>query len=178
MHTGERPWNDNPGHTGFQWPISPYLFKITTELLLMMDRKLWWIGNYEVSFGVIVFDLSDLISSDLAYFCKVICPFIWYCCPWVTLKGQFKVTQCHVFSGQTNKVSQTISKIDTWLLLIMCQLTHVCCHGRSAGKPLFVVEFLSRVSMGQTRPSPAQSLRYWITPVRIPPGTYYRLIVD
>ena len=28
-----------PGHTGFQWPISPNLFKITTELLLMMDRK-------------------------------------------------------------------------------------------------------------------------------------------
>ena len=25
--------------TGFQWPISPNLFKITTELLLMMDRK-------------------------------------------------------------------------------------------------------------------------------------------
>ena len=24
---------------GFQWPISPNLFKITTELLLMMDRK-------------------------------------------------------------------------------------------------------------------------------------------
>ena len=25
--------------TGFQWPISPNLFKITTELLLVMDRK-------------------------------------------------------------------------------------------------------------------------------------------
>ena len=25
--------------TGFQWPISPNLFKITTELILMMDRK-------------------------------------------------------------------------------------------------------------------------------------------
>ena len=25
--------------TGFQWPTSPNLFKITTELLLMMDRK-------------------------------------------------------------------------------------------------------------------------------------------
>ena len=25
--------------TGFQWPISPNLFKIPTELLLMMDRK-------------------------------------------------------------------------------------------------------------------------------------------
>ena len=25
--------------TGFQWPISPNLVKITTELLLMMDRK-------------------------------------------------------------------------------------------------------------------------------------------
>ena len=25
--------------TGFQWPISPNVFKITTELLLMMDRK-------------------------------------------------------------------------------------------------------------------------------------------
>ena len=25
--------------TGFQWSISPNLFKITTELLLMMDRK-------------------------------------------------------------------------------------------------------------------------------------------
>ena len=24
---------------GFQWPISPNLFKITTALLLMMDRK-------------------------------------------------------------------------------------------------------------------------------------------
>ena len=23
--------------TGFQWPISPNIFKITTELLLMMD---------------------------------------------------------------------------------------------------------------------------------------------
>ena len=29
----------NPDHTGFQWPISPNIFKITTELLLMMDRK-------------------------------------------------------------------------------------------------------------------------------------------
>ena len=29
----------NPGHTGFQWTISPNLFKITTELLLAMDRK-------------------------------------------------------------------------------------------------------------------------------------------
>ena len=29
----------NPGHTGFQWPISPNPFKTTTELLLMMDRK-------------------------------------------------------------------------------------------------------------------------------------------
>ena len=27
-------------HTSFQWPIPPNLFKITTELLLMMDRKL------------------------------------------------------------------------------------------------------------------------------------------
>ena len=25
--------------TGVQWPISPNIFKITTELLLMMDRK-------------------------------------------------------------------------------------------------------------------------------------------
>ena len=25
--------------TSFQWPISPNLFKITTVLLLMMDRK-------------------------------------------------------------------------------------------------------------------------------------------
>ena len=25
--------------TGFQWPISPNLFKITTELLLVMDRR-------------------------------------------------------------------------------------------------------------------------------------------
>ena len=25
--------------TGFQWPISPNLFKITRELLLVMDRK-------------------------------------------------------------------------------------------------------------------------------------------
>ena len=33
------PWKVNPGHTGFQWPISPNLFKITTELLLMIDRK-------------------------------------------------------------------------------------------------------------------------------------------
>ena len=32
--------------TGFQWPISPNPFKITTELL------------YEVSFGTIVFDLE------------------------------------------------------------------------------------------------------------------------
>ena len=29
----------NPGPIGFQWPISPNLFKITTKLLLMMDRK-------------------------------------------------------------------------------------------------------------------------------------------
>ena len=35
----EWPWKVNPGHTGFQWPISPSPFKITTELLLMMDRK-------------------------------------------------------------------------------------------------------------------------------------------
>ena len=27
--------------TPFQWPISPNLFTITTELLLMMDRKLY-----------------------------------------------------------------------------------------------------------------------------------------
>ena len=27
------------GHTSFQWPISPNLFKITTELLVVMDRK-------------------------------------------------------------------------------------------------------------------------------------------
>ena len=29
----------NPGHTGSQWPISPNIFKITTELLLVMHRK-------------------------------------------------------------------------------------------------------------------------------------------
>ena len=29
----------NPCQTGFQWPISPNLFKITTELLLVMNRK-------------------------------------------------------------------------------------------------------------------------------------------
>ena len=29
----------NPGHTGFQWPISPNLFKITTKIVLIMDRK-------------------------------------------------------------------------------------------------------------------------------------------
>ena len=39
--------------TRFQWPISPNLSKITTELLLMMDRK-----SYIVSFGAIVFDLE------------------------------------------------------------------------------------------------------------------------
>ena len=36
-------WSDleraNRGHLGFQWPISPNIFKITTELLLVMDRK-------------------------------------------------------------------------------------------------------------------------------------------
>ena len=40
--------------TGFQWPVSPNLFKITTELLLMMDRK----SYYDISFGAIVFDLE------------------------------------------------------------------------------------------------------------------------
>ena len=41
--------------TGFQWPmhVSQNLFKITTELLLMMNRK-----SYEVSFGAIVYDLE------------------------------------------------------------------------------------------------------------------------
>ena len=34
------------GHTGFQWPISPNLLKITTELLLMMDRKSYIWHNY------------------------------------------------------------------------------------------------------------------------------------
>ena len=29
----------DPGHTGFQWPIFRNLFKITTELLLMMDKE-------------------------------------------------------------------------------------------------------------------------------------------
>ena len=38
----------DPGPTGFQWSISPNLFNITTELLLVMDRK----------FGPIVFDLE------------------------------------------------------------------------------------------------------------------------
>ena len=38
--------------TGFQWAISPNLFKITTELLLVMDKK-----SCEVSFGAIVFVL-------------------------------------------------------------------------------------------------------------------------
>ena len=41
------------GDAGFQLPISPNLLKITTELLLMMDRK-----SYEFSFGAIVFDLE------------------------------------------------------------------------------------------------------------------------
>ena len=45
--------------TGFQWPLSPNLFKITTKLLLMMNRKsymkfhlaplsLTWRGQIEV----------------------------------------------------------------------------------------------------------------------------------
>ena len=31
--------NGQSDHTGFQWPISPNLFKITTGLLLMMDIR-------------------------------------------------------------------------------------------------------------------------------------------
>ena len=44
----------NPGQTGFQWPISQNLFKITTELLLMVDWK---------SYMMFPLTLSDLKSS-------------------------------------------------------------------------------------------------------------------
>ena len=54
----EWPWKVNPGHTGFQWPVSPNLFKITTELLLLMDRK-----SYEVLFGAIVLNSFLLIFT-------------------------------------------------------------------------------------------------------------------
>ena len=50
----EWPWKVNPGHTGFQRPISPNLIKITT-VTIDDGRKSY---NYEVSFGAVVFDLE------------------------------------------------------------------------------------------------------------------------
>ena len=50
----------NPGHTGFQWPISPSLFKITTELLLMMDRK----SYMRFHLAQLSMTLSDLERSN------------------------------------------------------------------------------------------------------------------
>ena len=45
--------NRAPGHTGFQWPISPNLFKITRVTIGGGQEVI-----YEVSFGAIVFDLE------------------------------------------------------------------------------------------------------------------------
>ena len=44
---------------GFQWPISPNLFKITTELLLVMDRKSYTTFHLEP----LSLNLSDLERS-------------------------------------------------------------------------------------------------------------------
>ena len=49
----------NPGQTGFQWPISQNLFKITTELLLMVDRKSYMMFHL----APLSLTLSDLESS-------------------------------------------------------------------------------------------------------------------
>ena len=46
----------NRGHTSFQWPISPNLFKITTELLLVMGRKSYMMFHLAPLF----FTLSDI----------------------------------------------------------------------------------------------------------------------
>ena len=68
----ECPGKVNPGHTGFQWPISPNLFKITTELLLMMDRKSYM--NFHLA--QLSLTLSDLESRShrfsMAYISKSI----------------------------------------------------------------------------------------------------------
>ena len=37
--TWSDPMSSNQGHTDSQWPISQNIFKIITELLLVMDRK-------------------------------------------------------------------------------------------------------------------------------------------
>ena len=52
--------------TCFQWPISPNLFKITTELLLMMDRK----SCMKFHLAPLSLTLSDLDRSNRgqAYF--------------------------------------------------------------------------------------------------------------
>ena len=52
--------------TRFQWPISPNLFKRTTELLLMMDRK----SYMRFHLAQLSITLSDLERSnrDQAYF--------------------------------------------------------------------------------------------------------------
>ena len=49
----------NPGQTGFQWPISQNLFKITTELLLMVDWKSYMMFHL----APLSLTLSDLESS-------------------------------------------------------------------------------------------------------------------
>ena len=46
--------------TGFHWPISPNLFKITTELLLMMDRK----SDMRFHLTQLSMTLSDLERSN------------------------------------------------------------------------------------------------------------------
>ena len=45
--------------TGLQWPISPNLFKITTELLLMMDMK----SHMRFHLAQFSLTLSDLEKS-------------------------------------------------------------------------------------------------------------------
>ena len=45
--------------TGFQWPISPNIFKITTELLMVMDRK----SYMRFQLKPLSFTLSDLERS-------------------------------------------------------------------------------------------------------------------
>ena len=47
--------------TGFQWPISPNLFKITTEVLFVMDRK----SYMRFHLAPLSLTLSDLERSIL-----------------------------------------------------------------------------------------------------------------